>query len=147
MDCKIRDHFLVIGQFLGIALCCYPGNIGYRAEYSYLLISLVGVIGGVITLFYNKIGNFKVYPQLKPNATLITSGPYTFVRHPMYLFLIVTMLGVTLFNLQARTLIGLVLLVITVSGKAAIEEVDLAEKFSEYRKYMHRTKRIIPWVW
>ncbi len=147
MPHKIQDHFLVFTQFLGIALCLYPVTPMGEGNPVYLVISAFGMFGGIATLFHNRIGNFNVYPQIKSKAKLVTSGPYAFVRHPMYLFLAVIMFGVTLFNFHFQSLIGFTLLVLAISIKALKEEKLLTEHFPEYREYMSRTKRMIPWIW
>lgn len=144
---KTRDHFLVFAQFLGIALCFYPvGPINIEVSY-YLIISVFGMLGGIATLLYNKIGNFNVYPQVKKNAELITSGPYTHIRHPMYLSLILVMLGVVLFNFHYQSIIGFSLLITAISLKIVREEKLLIKSFPEYRQYMTHTKRFVLWVW
>lgn len=147
MSHEIQDHLLVFGQFFGIALCCYPAGQIDKEDYIYLIISALGIIVGITTLFFNKIGNFNIYPQIKSKAKLITSGPFALVRHPMYLSLTLMMLGITLFNFHYQTLAGLTLIVIVISIKALKEEKLLIEKFPEYRAYMSRTKRVIPWTW
>ncbi len=147
MSHEIQDHFLVFGQFFGIAVCCYPAGQIDKEDYFYLIISALGIIIGITTIFFNKIGNFNIYPQIKPKAKFITSGPYSLVRHPMYLSLTLMMLGITLFNFHYQTLAGLTLIVIVISKKALKEEKLLIEKFPEYRAYISRTKRVIPWTW
>ena len=36
------------------------------------------------TLIHNRPGNFNIRPAPKPQGVLVTSGPYRWIRHPMY---------------------------------------------------------------
>jgi protein-S-isoprenylcysteine O-methyltransferase Ste14 len=84
----------------------------------------------------------------RKEATLVTSGPYRWVRHPFY----VAMLGavVSLSLLSANWLLGafglatFILLLI----RAPIEERSLEEKFGEkYRTYRAGTGAVFPRFW
>ena len=82
---------------------------------------------------------------IKEQHTLVTSGPYRWVRHPMYTAALVLVLGS--FLIMANWFIGITLLPISVvtAAKAGKEEQILIEKFGdEYRAYMQRTGRFLP---
>jgi len=142
---RLSDHLLVAGQFVGIAICCYPGWHGAE-RYGYLILTLFGIVLGGYTLAHNRIGNFRVYPQVKATARLITSGPYKFVRHPMYLSLALIIMGIALYNGRGYNLIGFLLLLICINIKACREERFLLGKFPEYKKYKAKTSRIVPFI-
>lgn len=142
----MKSHLLVLMQFIGIILCAYPNNIITQQHYFYS-ITAIGIIIGLYTLLHNRLGNFNIYPEVKSEAKLVTSGPYTFIRHPMYLSLILIMLGVTLNKFYYLSIIGFTLVIISISLKAIKEEKYLTEKFSKYQEYTRQTKRIIPWIW
>lgn len=79
------------------------------------------------------------------DATLVTRGPYRWVRHPFYVTAALLMASVTL--LTANGLIGLTSLIVL--GMLAIrtpkEEARLLERFGrEYEDYMTRTGRFFP---
>lgn len=81
----------------------------------------------------------------RADATLVTSGPYHYVRHPFYVAAAVLMTGTAL--LSADWLIGacglwvMTLLIL----RTPKEELKLVEKFGEqYRAYMAATGRFIP---
>ena len=78
-------------------------------------------------------------------ATLITNGPYRWIRHPFYATTALLLASVTL--LSANWLIGLssfaVMALLTV--RTPNEERKLIEKFGDgYRRYIARTGRFLP---
>ncbi|MFL7810386.1 MAG: isoprenylcysteine carboxylmethyltransferase family protein [Anaerolineae bacterium] len=84
--------------------------------------------------------------QLREGHTLVTSGPYRWVRHPMYTAFIMLHIAVALLSANAflglTWLGGLALLLV---GRVRREEVMLNEAFGEeYREYTARTGRFLP---
>jgi protein-S-isoprenylcysteine O-methyltransferase Ste14 len=82
----------------------------------------------------------------KAEPELVTSGPYRFVRHPIYSGLLAALLGTAL----ATNLIGLIIVVI-LGGyfyySASVEEKNLTATFpSAYPAYRTSTKMLIPFV-
>jgi protein-S-isoprenylcysteine O-methyltransferase Ste14 len=77
---------------------------------------------------------------------LVTSGPYRFVRHPIYTGLLIAILGTALVN----NLLGLVVVAVLVGyfyycGR--VEERNLAATFpTAYPEYRSRTKMLIPFL-
>jgi protein-S-isoprenylcysteine O-methyltransferase Ste14 len=81
----------------------------------------------------------------RSNATLVTTGPYRWVRHPMYtsahmLYLAVSLLTANWF-IAACAAAGFALL----AARTRIEEQRLIEQFGDaYRDYMRATGRFLP---
>jgi protein-S-isoprenylcysteine O-methyltransferase Ste14 len=77
---------------------------------------------------------------------LITSGPYRFVRHPIYSGLLLAMLGTVLVN----NLLGLIVVAVLTAYFyycAAVEERNLVSTFpAAYPEYRGRTKMLIPFL-
>ncbi len=77
---------------------------------------------------------------------VVTSGPYRFVRHPIYAaVLYFTWAGV----LSHLSIVNLALGICAVAGagsRIAAEERLLLERYPEYTEYANRTKRIIPFL-
>lgn len=144
---KLLENALVIIQLLAIILCCFPVGLISRGFAIGLLLSAIGFASGIMTLYFNRLGNFSIYPELKPNALLITNGPYKYIRHPMYASLFIMMLGITIYNFYYLNFIGLIILMPTLVAKAHIEEDLLKKHFPTYIDYMKNTKRFIPFIY
>ena len=95
----------------------------------------------------NTLGkNWSDTPRMIKEQSLITTGPYQFIRHPIYTaFLLI--LGSTLF-ISANWLIGsawIGMTVLEVASRIGFEEQLMLEYFgSQYRVYMKRTGKLFP---
>ncbi len=81
----------------------------------------------------------------RAEATLVTHGPYRWVRHPFYVTAALLMASVTM--LTANWLIGVggVLVLGLLAIRTPKEERMLIERFGQqYRGYMARTGRFLP---
>ena len=87
-------------------------------------------------------------PRMMKEQTLITSGPYRTIRHPIYTAFIL-ILGSTLF-ISSNWLIGLCwagMTILEVISRISFEESLMLEFFGEqYREYMKKTGRLFPKV-
>jgi protein-S-isoprenylcysteine O-methyltransferase Ste14 len=77
---------------------------------------------------------------------LVTSGPYRFVRHPIYSGLLTAMLGTALVNnLAGLIVVGVLVAYFSYCG--TVEERNLVATFpTAYPEYRSRTKMLIPFV-
>jgi len=111
------------------------------------IVSLVLIIVGTAASAYvaSCLGrSFSVLPQAR---SLRMSGPYRFVRHPLYLAEQIAMLG-----LMVQFAAPWCVLVAAVSFAAQFprmhfEEEVLKATFPAYRDYMKRTARLIPGIY
>ena len=90
--------------------------------------------------------NLTPLPRPVDGATLVESGIYGHVRHPIYGGLIMAALG---WALLAASPIGILLAVVLVPLfwlKSSVEERWLVERFPSYPDYRRRTRRFIAWI-
>jgi protein-S-isoprenylcysteine O-methyltransferase Ste14 len=83
--------------------------------------------------------------QLRTNHRLVTSGPYSQIRHPMYVAIWVwaTSLGIVIANWIPIIYTALAMVIFV--ARVPHEEQMMLEKFGdEYRNYMKRSGRFLP---
>jgi len=130
-----------------ITVCIPPFCVLLERAPSNLLCNLLAVLAGVsasilgvLTLSF--LGrSFSVMPEAR---RLVTTGPYGIVRHPLYLF---ELLGVVGILFQVRSLPGVMLLAIIVVlqiARARWEEAVLDCAFPEYAAYRRQVPFLIP---
>lgn len=119
---------------------------------------LLQVFGAILLLcsFYLFFLTFRENSYLSPavriqterGQTVVTTGLYHYVRHPMYAAFIIFVVGTTfLLGSWYGLLVGLIL-VIGVAMRAVQEERTLRAELRGYDAYMTQVKfRIIPYVW
>jgi protein-S-isoprenylcysteine O-methyltransferase Ste14 len=123
-----RENYLT--QILGISLCATGIALAFWAR---------NILGS----------NWSGIVTLKENHELITSGPYQYVRHPIYSSLLLSILG-TLLALDPffSGIIVFLVAVITLRLKSLIEEKIMLRTFpDQYPQYMRRVSALIPHVW
>jgi protein-S-isoprenylcysteine O-methyltransferase Ste14 len=79
------------------------------------------------------------------NATLVTNGPYRWVRHPFYLAFAIAVIGNTLLTANAFLAVFGTAAFLMIFARTSIEERKLIERFGDsYRDYMQHTGRFLP---
>ncbi len=112
----------------------------------------VGVVVGVLGLAFAVWGvralgaALTPEPEPLPGASLVQSGPYGIVRHPIYTGIVVASTGWTLAwsNWTLALAVGLVLISFF-EAKARVEERWLRARFPEYEEYARRVRRRVLW--
>jgi protein-S-isoprenylcysteine O-methyltransferase Ste14 len=140
---------LVAAQFALILAICVPWAADERhwPGGAAALAIAAGVALGAWALTANRPGNFNVRPLPREGGRLATTGPYRWVRHPMYAaVLLVTLGGCIAFGGGWRWLAWLALSGV-LHAKAGLEEQAMAAHHPDYADYAARTKRIVPFVW
>lgn len=110
------------------------------------LLLLIGGAFGTLGLF--TLGrNLSPFPKPIAGGTLVTTGVYGIVRHPIYTGLILGTLG---WGLLMSSLLGVALAIILLvffDLKSRREETWLAETYAAHADYRKRVKKLIPWIY
>jgi protein-S-isoprenylcysteine O-methyltransferase Ste14 len=86
--------------------------------------------------------------QKVENQQLIQSGPYRYVRNPIYTGVIFGSVGTLLINASVGGLLGLVILIVAYIIKINKEQAFLIDEFGQnYLAYMKRSWALIPFIY
>jgi protein-S-isoprenylcysteine O-methyltransferase Ste14 len=77
---------------------------------------------------------------------LVTTGPYRYVRHPIYAGVIIIFAGALVGHHDALAFVAIGCAVAALVVRIFAEERSVVAAYPEYADYAKRTKRIIPWV-
>lgn len=149
---KVAGLLGLVGFIAFIAYAINPNWLSWAAlpfplwlRWTGIGIALLGFV--LLQSAQNTLGkNWSDTPRMIKEQALVTSGPYQFIRHPIYTaFLLI--LGSILF-ISANWLIGLAwigMTVLEVASRIGFEESLMLEYFGDqYQEYMKRTGRLLP---
>ena len=107
----------------------------------------IGAVGAVWTLWtLRTLGpNLTDTVAVRPNATLVTKGPYRWVRHPFYLGVAALVTAMSLLASNGFLVVGSIAVLTLLSIRTRVEEARLVDRFGDaYRDYAARTGRFWP---
>jgi protein-S-isoprenylcysteine O-methyltransferase Ste14 len=107
----------------------------------------IAALGGMLFVwtFRNLGRNLTDTVVTRREHTLVTTGPYRWVRHPFYVAAALAMVGNALAAANWFLLGGGVLVFELMAIRTRIEEAELVARFGDaYRAYMDRTPRFLP---
>ncbi|MDP1624306.1 MAG: isoprenylcysteine carboxylmethyltransferase family protein [bacterium] len=90
-------------------------------------------------------GQFSIHAE-PAEGTLLSTGPYQFIRHPMYAFALLLIWSSILGHLSIiNVVIGLIVTGV-IAVRIVTEEQFLQARYPDYAEYSRKTKRIIPFI-
>jgi protein-S-isoprenylcysteine O-methyltransferase Ste14 len=151
-----RGTRVLIAVTLGIAI----GLAGAAASLApSLRIPVAGRAGGVVVMWLGLTmriwaiaalgGAFRTTVEVYPGQTVVSTGPYKWIRHPAYAGLLLIVAGFGL--ARGNWLSFAVCIVLPLPGvlrRIHVEEVELHRVLGDaYRTYQAGTARLVPWLW
>jgi protein-S-isoprenylcysteine O-methyltransferase Ste14 len=107
------------------------------------LLIIVGTAGAVAALC--QLG--RSFSVMAESRLLVTSGPYRFVRHPLYLTEEIAIAGLFMQFASVWTALFLAVHIVIQLRRIHNEETVLSAKFAEYDAYRRNTARLIPGIY
>ncbi len=146
-----RGEGWVVIQFVLLALVAGAGFTGPAWEGAALAVTrIVGVVilavGGLLAFrgVVDLRGALTPLPHPRDGASLVDTGSYGLVRHPIYGGIILGAAGFGLLMAAPLALVGAVVLLAFFRLKAGREELWLEARYPGYAAYRARTRRFIP---
>jgi protein-S-isoprenylcysteine O-methyltransferase Ste14 len=134
-----------------IAYLAYPASMSWSMLPLPPAVRWIGVALAALTCYttwwvFSSLG-LNVTPTVvtRPEARLVTHGPYRFVRHPLYVNAVLSVLALSLISTSwwFAAIIGPTLIALTVRTRE--EEANLERRFGDsWREYASRTGRFLP---
>jgi len=90
-------------------------------------------------------GQFNIHAEPK-EGQMISSGPYRFIRHPMYASALVIIWSGVLGHFSYLNFVVGVIVAVVISIRIMIEEQYLCARYPEYLDFALKTKMIIPFI-
>jgi protein-S-isoprenylcysteine O-methyltransferase Ste14 len=137
---------LVLGPKNGFGLSPWPDRVATLAAYGGGVLIALGATMSVVAALH--LGdNLTPLPHPKENASLVVSGAYRLVRHPIYCGIVLIAFGWALFVNGSLTLVYAALLLLFFDIKSRREEAWLSERFPDYADYQKRVRKLIPFIY
>ena len=133
-------------QFAGIGLIIFTPPFLPQSILGQVIL-ILSVVLGLWSIYVFRHTKINVFPYLRDGSTIIRSGPYRYLRHPMYTSVILFALSYFIDN--PNWMFGLYFLgiVIVLLFKMNFEEKHLSTHFEEYEVEFFKIYRIIPCVY
>jgi protein-S-isoprenylcysteine O-methyltransferase Ste14 len=142
--------FLWMSQYVAAGL-----DVRYQASHVPLALKVAGALGiaagfyiAHVVLLTNTFAAPVVKIQSERKHHVVSTGPYAFVRHPMYAGAIPIMVGTPLLLGSWYALLWALAMIVLLAVRAVLEEKTLASELEGYAAYAARVRyRLVPGLW
>lgn len=138
---------IVTWQIIAIIGILVTGPLAPSRWGSMVFLAFAAIIGVWAAYELWRKSRFSILPDVPERGSLVTTGPFRVVRHPIYCALVIGGLAYVLDGLNLIRVGFYILLLVMLLQKIEIEERQLKGKFPMYKDYARRTARLIPFIW
>jgi protein-S-isoprenylcysteine O-methyltransferase Ste14 len=143
---------IAIASLLGLLIFC-----AFDHRFAWSAVPPLGVLMGDVLIALSFVFQYRVFKEntfggstieTVDDQKVISTGPYAWVRHPMYVGVLIMVTGMPI---ALGSWWGLLVLVITLPGlvyRILDEENLLKKELPGYNEYMHKVRyRLVPYLW
>lgn len=147
-----RGGLWVLGQSVLLCAVIAGGLLG-RNQWQSLVLTLGGAFLLLIAAGCGWAGavsldrNLTPFPKPSASSTLVQTGIYGLIRHPLYTAVFCGSVGWALVWRSWPALLAALALAPLFDAKARREERWLRQQFPEYSSYEQRVRRFVPWIY
>jgi len=152
-----RGEWYVIAQIVLVGLVVFGPRTWAGGPTWLFPDTVLSSVGGVVLILAGGAlavtgimrhgSNITALPYPKEQATLIETGPYRLVRHPMYSGMVLAAFGWAFLSQGWLTIGYALLLLVFFDIKSRREEQWLKAKFTDYVPYQQRVRKLIPFIY
>ena len=150
---RLGHSLLMIVAGVLLSLRHLPGGLSahfFQPSAATYALGLIMVAGGLgISIWARRVlgRNWSGIVTVKQDHELIRTGPYRYVRHPIYTGLLLAILGTALIFGEWRGLIAFVIFTAAIMLKVRAEERFMDESFPEqYARYRAEVPALLPFL-
>jgi len=142
-----KSLLYVFVQALILISLFISGEVFPNNPVSWILIG-GGLLLGFWSVWTMRVSTFQITPDVASGSVLVSNGPYSFIRHPMYGAVLLVVFGLLFNTFSWLRLIAVGILFVNLILKADYEENLLVKYFKKgYQDYQQKTSRFIPFVY
>ena len=146
----IALHMVAFGvTYLGIERALFHSAPLNRAPIQRLLGTAI-ILAGAVLMYMARVAfaSWRFRAQIDTGHQLATTGPFRFIRHPLYAGLDLLALGTAVWISTPMVWLGALIMTLAGDLRARAEEPLLERAFGDtYRAYSRRTWRFLPRVY
>lgn len=142
----MKGKLLVFAQFILLGVLALTPNQGQRSlVFDFVAVLLLGLAITILLKSFRDLGEaLTPLPESKEGASLVTTGIYEHVRHPIYSALFILSAGIIVWKQSLPTIMVSLILSGLLIYKSRYEDSLLLKKFPEAVNYQEMTPAFIP---
>jgi protein-S-isoprenylcysteine O-methyltransferase Ste14 len=143
--------FSTIGFVLGFLTPGFDFRFGWsNVPIAVIIIAHVLVLSGYLVIFlvFKENSYASNIIEVNEHQIVISTGPYKFIRHPMYFGFLLMFLSTPIALASYWAVIPFLILPVSIILRIINEEKVLSENLQGYKEYCRKTRyRLIPRIW
>jgi protein-S-isoprenylcysteine O-methyltransferase Ste14 len=134
----------LLGTYLSVGIALLPHQ---EAPAWVMSLAMLMVIGGGFFAVYSILWLGRSFSLMPEARRLVTGGPYSIVRHPLYVGEELAIIGAAVLNFSGAAFLLLIAQIGCQLWRMQFEEEVLTAAFPDYAQYRARTFRILPGIY